>query len=174
MTRRDFYKVGTVLLSGLIGLVLTVPGVAYIISPLRKGAGAKEAEGLESLTRLSQLPVGEPRAFAIIADSQDAWVRYPKEPVGSVWLIRQADGSVKALTAECPHLGCAVGFAADHKSFFCPCHTSSFNFQGTPMNKIPPRPMDSLKVELSDDPDPIVKVKFERFRTASEEKIPLV
>jgi menaquinol-cytochrome c reductase iron-sulfur subunit len=173
MTRRDFYKVGTVLLSSLIGLVLTVPGVAYIISPLRK-KGGKEAEGLESLTRLSQLKVGQPRAFPIIADAQDAWIRYPKEPIGSVWLIREGDGQVKALTAECPHLGCAVGLAADAKSFFCPCHTSSFDFQGKPLNKIPPRPMDDLKVTLSDDPDPIVQVKFERFRTANEEKIPLV
>jgi menaquinol-cytochrome c reductase iron-sulfur subunit len=172
MTRRDFYRVGTVLLSGLIGLVLTVPGVAYIISPLRKGT--KDEEGLESLTRLSQLKVGEPRAFAIIADSQDAWVRYPKEPVGSVWLIRQADGSVTAFTAECPHLGCAVGLAADGKTFLCPCHTSAFDFQGKPLNQIPPRPMDGLEVKLSADPDPIVQVKFERFRTASEEKTPLV
>lgn len=173
MTRRDFYRAGTVLLSSLIGLVLAVPGVAYIASPLRKRSHGDD-EGLESLTRLSQLKVGEPRAFAIIADTQDAWIRYPSEPVGSVWLIRQPDGQVKALTAECPHLGCAIGFSADGKSFFCPCHTSSFDFSGKPLNKIPPRPMDDLKVELTADADPIIKVKFERFRTASEEKIPLV
>jgi menaquinol-cytochrome c reductase iron-sulfur subunit len=123
---------------------------------------------------LSQLTLNEPRSFAIVADTQDAWIHYPKEPVGSVWLIRQADGSVKAFTAECPHLGCAVGLAADGKSFLCPCHTSRFDFQGKPENQVPPRPMDSLIVELSKDADPIVKVKFERFRTLSEEKIPLV
>jgi len=33
--------------------------------------------------------------------------------------------------------------------------------------------MDRLDVELSDDPDPVVSVRFERFRTLAEEKIPL-
>jgi len=33
--------------------------------------------------------------------------------------------------------------------------------------------MDRLKVELSDDADPVVRVKFERFRTLAEEQIPL-
>jgi len=172
MTRRDFYQAGTVLLGGLIGLVLTVPGVAYLLSPLRKGSEGKEE--FESLTRLSQLKVGEPRSFAIIADTMDAWVRYPREPIGSVWLVKQADGTVSAFTAECPHLGCAINLGADGKSFLCPCHTSIFDFEGKRRNKVSPRSMDSLAVELTKDADPIVKVKFERFRTQSEEKIPLV
>ena len=174
MTRRDFYQAGTLLLSGLIGLVLSVPGVAYLVSPLRKGT--EEGEGFESLTRLSQLKAGEPRAFAIIADTQDAWVRYPKEPIGSVWLIRQPEGvepPVLAFSAECPHLGCAINLGADAKHFICPCHTSAFAMDGKPMNKIPPRPMDRLDVELSKDADPIVRVRFQRFRTLAEEQIPL-
>lgn len=171
MTRRHFFQAGTALLSSLIGLMLAVPGVAFIVSPLRKASHEKgEAE---SLTRLSQLKVGEPRSFAIIADTQDAWVRYPKELVGSVWLVRQADGSVKAFTAECPHLGGVINLTADGKSFLCPFHTSIFDFNGVPQNKVSPRPMDTLEVSLTTDPDPIVKVKFERFRTNTEEKIPL-
>ena len=34
--------------------------------------------------------------------------------------------------------------------------------------------MDTLDVKLSTDPDPEVRVKFQQFRTASEEKKPLV
>jgi menaquinol-cytochrome c reductase iron-sulfur subunit len=33
--------------------------------------------------------------------------------------------------------------------------------------------MDRLDVRLSTDPDPEVSVRFQRFRTQSEEKIPL-
>ena len=89
MTRRDFYRFATVGLGGLIGLVLAVPGVAYIVSPLRKKG---REESFETLTRLKQLEVGVPRSFAIIEERRDAWVKYPREPVGSVWLIRQPDG----------------------------------------------------------------------------------
>jgi quinol---cytochrome c reductase iron-sulfur subunit, bacillus type len=90
MTRRDIYRYATMAVGGLMGVVLAVPGVAYVVSPLRK----KETEGsLETLTRLNQLDVGVPRSFAIIKERQDAWVKYPREPVGSVWLIRQPPGA---------------------------------------------------------------------------------
>jgi menaquinol-cytochrome c reductase iron-sulfur subunit len=174
MNRRDFYRYATIALGNLVALVLAVPGVAYIIDPLKR----KSRQGVfEPLTRLGQLDVGVPRAFPIIDERTDAWVKYPREPIGSVWLIRQAAGSPKpviAFTSECPHLGCAVNLSADGKSFLCPCHTSNFDFSGKPLNQVPPRPMDSLEVELSTDDDPEVRVKYQRFRTQSEEQIPLV
>ena len=79
-----------------------------------------------------------------------------------------------AFTSECPHLGCAVNLTADGKGFLCPCHTSAFDLEGKPKNQVPPRPMDRLEVELTEGDDPEVRVKFQRFRTQSEEKIPLV
>ena len=63
--------------------------MAYIVSPLRRKG---REESFETLTRLKQLDVGVPRSFAIIEERRDAWVKYPREPVGSVWLIRQPDG----------------------------------------------------------------------------------
>lgn len=174
MTRRDFYELATVGLGTLIGAVLAVPGLAYIASPLRN---KDRDEPFETLTRLSQLEVGVPRSFAIIKERHDAWVKYPREPVGSVWLIRQPEGKgepVIALSSECPHLGCAVNLNADGKSFLCPCHTSAFDLDGTKKNAVPPRHMDRLKVELTAGDDPEVRVKFQRFRTQSEEQTPLV
>jgi menaquinol-cytochrome c reductase iron-sulfur subunit len=173
MNRRDFYRYGAIALGNLVALVLAVPGVAYLLDPLRR----KSRQGdFDSITRLGQLPVGVPQAFPIIDERVDAWVKYPREPVGSVWLIRQPAGApepVIALSAECPHLGCAVNLAPDGKSLLCPCHTSNFDFQGKPLNKVPPRPMDRLEVKLSTGDDPEVLVKFQRFRTQSEEEIPL-
>ncbi len=174
MSRRDFFRFATLGLGTLMGLALAVPGAAYVLAPLRKKSGKA---GLERLTRLSQLKVGVPRSFAIIEDRQDAWVRYPREPVGSVWLIRQPEGSppaVIAMSSECPHLGCAINLTADGKDFLCPCHTSAFDLDGKPRNSVPPRPMDRLEVELGPGDDPEVSVKFQRFRTQSEERIPLV
>ncbi|MDX2038008.1 MAG: Rieske 2Fe-2S domain-containing protein [Isosphaeraceae bacterium] len=171
MNRRSFYQLGSVLLGSAMGMVLAIPGVAYFLDPLNRKVKAGE---LRRLTTLSQLKVGVPQAFAVIDERQDAWVKYPKEPVGSVWLVRQADGQVTAFSAECPHLGCAVGLSADRKSFLCPCHTSAFDFDGTRKNQVPPRGMDTLKVELTKDADPAVLVEFQRFQTQTEEKKPLV
>jgi menaquinol-cytochrome c reductase iron-sulfur subunit len=174
MPRRGVLGALTVAVGSLVGLVLAVPGAAYVLSPLRKRG---QEGGFHTLTRLSRLEVGVPRSFAIVEERQDAWVKYPREPVGSVWLIRQAKGSgpeVIAMTSECPHLGCAVNLTADGKSFLCPCHTSTFDLDGKPENRVPPRPMDRLDVEMTKDEDPEIRVKFERFRSQSEERIPLV
>jgi menaquinol-cytochrome c reductase iron-sulfur subunit len=176
MTRRDLYRYGSVVLGGLIKLAIAVPAVGFLVSPLRKKPGQAGEDAFETLTSLSRLSVGVPRSFAIIRDITDAWVKYPAEPSGSVWLVRQPEGTtpqVVAYTAECPHLGCAINLSADGKSFLCPCHTSSFDFEGKPQNQVPPRPMDQLDVELTSDPDPMVRVKFQKFRALAEERIPL-
>lgn len=180
-SRREFYRAGSLALGGLLTLALAVPGVAYLLTPvLRRKAGASGAgggdEGYFALARLSELAEGVPKSFTILAERQDAWVRYPREPMGSVWLVRQPAGAgepVVAFTSECPHLGCSVNLAADGKSFACPCHNSSFTMEGKPTNAIPPRPMDTLAVKLSGEDDPTVSVRFERYRTMAEEKIPL-
>lgn len=176
MTRRDLHRLGTLALGGLLKLAVAVPAAAFLLSPLRKTGRAAAADELENLTSLSQLQVGVPQSFGIVRDQIDAWVKYPGEPAGSVWLVRQPEGvepKVVAFTAECPHLGCAINLAADGQGFLCPCHTSAFDREGKPLNQIPPRPMDRLDVELSTDPDPRVRVRFQRFRCLAEEKITL-
>jgi menaquinol-cytochrome c reductase iron-sulfur subunit len=170
LPRRDFLGLATAALGSLIAAVLGLPGLAYIFSPLRR----KGAEGaFHPLTRLEQLEIGVPRSFAIVEERQDSWVKYPPEPVGSVWLIRQPEGSdppVLALQSECPHLGCAVNLKADRSGFLCPCHTSAFTMDGTPTNQVPPRSMDRLEVKVVSGE---VQVKYQRFRTATVEKTPL-
>jgi len=174
MNRRDALRLATVALRSVIGLVLAVPALAYIVTPLRK----RNREGsFETLARLSQLEAGVPRSFAVIEERHDAWVKYPREPVGSVWLVRQKAGAkpaVVAFSAECPHLGCAVNLTPGGHGFLCPCHTSAFDLEGKPENKVPPRPLDRLEVEITQAADPEVRVKFQRFRSQVEEKVPLV
>ena len=168
--RRDLYRLGAIALGNLFALALAVPGLKYLLDPLGKSTGSSD---YRPLTRLGQLKVGEPRAFSIIASRQDGWVKYPEEPVGTVWLVRQPDGStpaVLAFSAECPHLSCPISLAPDHKSFLCPCHSGNFQFNGSRINEVAARGMDSLPVELSSDSDPEVRVKFERYQPQIAER----
>ena len=171
--RRDVFRLGAVALGNLFALALAVPGIKFLLDPLgKKGPGGS----FRPLTTLGQLQVGEPKAFAIIARRQDGWVRYPEEPVGSVWLVRQPEGSkepVVALSAECPHLSCPIPLAADGKTFLCPCHGANFALDGQKLNAVAARGMDTLAVEISKAGDPEVFVKFERFQPQSSEKKPL-
>jgi menaquinol-cytochrome c reductase iron-sulfur subunit len=171
--RRDFLGLATAALGSLVALIVAIPGLAYVLSPLRR----KDAEGTyHTLTRLNQLEIGVPRSFAIVEEHQDAWVKYPREPIGSVWLVRQPAGSdppVIALQSDCPHLGCPINVKRDKTGFLCPCHTSAFTLEGQPTNQVPPRSMDRLEVQVSSGENPEVRVRYQRFRTGNEEKIPL-
>lgn len=176
MNRRDWFRLGTAGLSGVVGLALAVPGVAYLLSPLLKRR-TDEAD-FHTLTRLDALTPGEPESFSIVEERRDAWVTYPAMPVGTVWLVRQPEGSeppVIALTAECPHLACKIKRSGDGRGFMCPCHASHFELDGGRINKIAPRDMDALEVAPIDpnDPEAEVRVRFRRFQTMSEKKVPL-
>ncbi|WP_435019421.1 ubiquinol-cytochrome c reductase iron-sulfur subunit [Tundrisphaera sp. TA3] len=171
--RRDLYRLGTIVLGSAFSLALAIPGIRFFVDPLTKRG---EDGDFRFLTRLGQLKVGEPQSFSILAERQDGWVRYPRQPVGSVWLIRQPETAkepVIALSSECPHLSCPVALASGGKSFLCPCHDSVFNLDGTRKNAVSPRSMDQLEVRLIGDDDPRIEVKFLRFRPQSQEKTPL-
>ena len=176
--RRDFnYALGTFGLGGLMAAVIAVPGVKYVLDPLRRGA---KAGSFRPLARLAELRVGVPTLVPILGERRDAWVKYPTQPVGSVWLVRQPEGSpepVTAFSAQCPHAGCPIDLGPGAKGFKCPCHNSDFALDGRPLNDVSPRGMDRLEVEklpTGGGPDAEVKVQFQRFQLGCKEKIPLV
>jgi Rieske Fe-S protein len=186
MNRRNVFRWGIHALRGLIALAIAVPGVAFVLTPLTRGkaraakdeGGGVGADGFIPVARLADLEPGVPRSFPVSMERQDAWVKYPAEPVGTVWLVRQPEGTeppVLALSAECPHLACQIKAAGDRKSFVCPCHDSHFKLDGERINKISPRGMDRLEVGPLDAKNPAapILVKFLRFRTMTEEKTPL-
>ncbi len=171
--RRDLLRFGAVSLGGVFSALLAVPGVRFLLGPL---ASATAERAFQPLTRLGQLKAGEPQAFAVIAERRDAWVKYPREPIGSVWLVRQPEGSnppVLAFSAECPHLSCPIGLTPDRKGFLCPCHGARFTLSGAKENAVSARGMDALAVELSGGADPEVRVRFERYQPQVAEKKPL-
>lgn len=171
--RRDIYRLGALALGGAFSLALAVPGLRFLLDPLGKKAAAGDFIPVE---RLNQLEVGVPKSVSILAERSDGWVKYPRQPVGSIFLIRQPDGvkpPVVALASECPHLSCPV--IPNGKGFLCPCHDSTFGPDGKRTNTVSPRNMDTLEVRLAaeDDPNTEILVKFTRFRPQTEEKSPL-
>ena len=143
-------------------------GVRVFSAPLRAPGG----EGYKvRLTTLRALPIGgAPLLFQVMVERSDAWTRHPLTAIGAVFLHRLDERNVRAFTAACPHLGCAVEWRGDSKTFFCPCHTSSFAVDGA---VIPPSPaaraMDTLDVEIRGDGE--VWVVFRNFKAGTSEKI---
>lgn len=122
-------------------LVPTAAGIAAFLNPLRQKSASGRFVRLASLDVLPEN--GTPQKVLVIADRTDAWNRYPREPIGAVFL-RRVGRQVTALQVVCPHAGCSINFepSAGGGKFFCPCHLASFDLAGT----APIRPRPALAI----------------------------
>ncbi len=170
--RRRFFQSALALIFGsLSGLVPASLGFYVFCDPLSRKSQSREPVRVTSLDALPN--DGLPRKFTIIADQQDAWNKFPKTPIGAVYLRRLGEQKVQALNVVCPHAGCFVAFNAERKAYLCPCHQSSFTLEGAILDARSPSPrgLDSLEVEIRNGSE--IWVKFQNYRAGQREKAPL-
>lgn len=180
VSRRNFMtKVWSVIIGGIVTLTPLVAGLAFFLDPiLRKkkaagesGAAGSPGEGFLNVISESAIPDdGTPVFQQIRKNVVDAWNTYIDQPVGSIYVRKTEDGSIIAFNSECPHLGCTVSYLDGARMFKCPCHDSKFELNGNETNKIPPRPMDELDVEVDESGN--VWVKFQSYKIGVAEQIP--
>lgn len=66
-------------------------------------------------------------------------------------LIRNTDGSYRALSATCTHLGCIVQYRGDLLEIWCACHNGLYDLNGRNISGPPPRPLEVYEVHLRED-----------------------
>ncbi len=158
----------------LIGAAAYLPpavigAVAFLRAPFRRKSRTGQAF---RLTSLDSLAIGDPpKNFPVVADRDDAWNRFPNEPIGSVLLRRTGEAEVEALNVVCPHAGCSVQYMTRGDKLYCPCHQASFSLTGLRLDEVSPCPrdLDTLEVEITDGE---VWVQIQNFRTGSTKKVP--
>lgn len=165
-TRRGFMTVVLAAGSAAIGAILMVPGVAYILDPVLRAGGAKGR--WIRVAELANLAKDVPVTAPVVGEQVDAWTKAPAVRLGTVWLRVVDNDKVSAWNAECPHLGCKVGFNEAKKHFACPCHESAFTLEGEVQGGPAPRGMDPLETRVVDGH---VEVRFVRYRAQIKERI---
>lgn len=145
---------------------VAVPGYAYLTGTDASPA-APATQNWKRVAQLERLPDGRPERVRILGETRDAFTVTRGQTLGSVWLERSGE-RVRALSAECPHLGCAIDLAGDTKSYGCPCHTSRFGLDGKAESGPSPRGMDELAVRIVDG---WVEVEFHRYRQGVGERV---
>jgi len=170
--RRSFlYQLAAGVVSGVVALGPLAAGLAFFADPLlrrRPTMKGASVDGYLPVAKIAELPAdGTPLRFVLFADKVDAWNVFRQQPIGTVYL-RQIAGQVIAFSDVCPHLGCKVDYKSGAKSFFCPCHASTFDLDGQQTNPIPPRGMDTLQVR---EESGVVWVKYENFQRGIKEKV---
>jgi len=66
-------------------------------------------------------------------------------------LIMNGDGTYRALSATCTHLGCTVQYRSDLEQIWCPCHNGHFDLFGKNVSGPPPAPLEPYDVNVKGD-----------------------
>lgn len=67
---------------------------------------------------------------------------------GNKLMLINNEGTIKAFSSVCPHLGCSVIWDQKGREFRCPCHLAVFDINGRVLKGPPPRPLDQYEVLL--------------------------
>jgi menaquinol-cytochrome c reductase iron-sulfur subunit len=164
--RREFFSWVLGIGSTAIGALLAVPGASYVLDPLLRSSGKKGR--WVRVAEFSSLNKDQPVTAPVVGEQVDAWTKSDNVRLGTVWLRVVDSDKVIAYNAECPHLGCKVGFNAEKARFGCPCHDSSFGLDGKVLGGPAPRGMDELETRVENGH---VEVRFVRFRAQVKERI---
>jgi len=131
MNRREF-----ILNLGVVGSLL-IAGLGSLINVLRfLSPGVKPREYLKvRAANIEDIPPGQ----ALFKNIQ-------KVP----FILVNRNGSVRAFSAVCTHLGCLVEWLPQEEKFFCPCHSGYFDADGRNIAGPPPSPLEEYEVEVKD------------------------
>jgi Rieske Fe-S protein len=167
--RRKFLKVATCAIGGGVGLAVAGPALVLLADPATKVTVTGPTAPLD-LGPAEQFRAGaEPRRVDVVAPViKDAWTAARNVLLGAAWIRRTAPDKLVALSAVCPHLGCAVGWDTAAGNFLCPCHDSRFSPTGQKLTGPSERGMDELPLQLVDGRLQLSWVRFKLGQTSRE------
>lgn len=139
MNRRDFIKVTTGIVGGLIAATVGLPAIAYMLDPAFK-TSAKEA--WIPIGKVADMTVGKPYAFSFTRVQVNGWERTSTTHGGFVLLRSEDPNDILILNSRCTHLSCTVNWKDEAQAYVCPCHDAKFSKEGVVLGGPPPRPLD--------------------------------
>lgn len=168
-SRRRFLKVATGCLGGGLGVALLVPAsrLALGVTGARTVTSTSEPIDAIGADQVGAVPVAVTLRAASV---RDAWSTTRDVPLGVVYLRKDEQGAIHALSGVCPHLGCTIGFDAGTGKYTCPCHESFFAVDGARETGPSKRGLDELPVTVEDGR---VKVQWIRYELGGSAKVPV-
>jgi menaquinol-cytochrome c reductase iron-sulfur subunit len=139
ISRRDFIKVTTGIIGGIIGIGVGVPAVGYLLQPAFRN---DTAEAWIPIGKLDSFPVGVPTPFSFTRTKINGWEKTATSYGGYVLRKSEDPQDMLILSSRCTHLSCRVNWNQDAKVYICPCHDAKFSEEGAVLAGPPPRPLD--------------------------------
>ncbi len=145
VSRRELLIRGTGLGMGLVGVMLSVPAIGFLLSPLF----TKQQLSWVRVGPIDNVPVNQPTALFADVPVGTGYATPPVKRV--VYVVKKADGQVKALSNICTHLQCDVHWNPTANNFLCPCHGGLYDIDGKNIGGPPPQPLAQWVHRLSTD-----------------------
>jgi menaquinol-cytochrome c reductase iron-sulfur subunit len=134
--RRDFFMRIGILLNGIVGVILAVPIVRYLLSPVAR-ARQTDNESWIPLGSVEQFPSGETRMATYRNPVVNPW---DGDTADIACWVRNVDGKMfQVFAINCAHLGCPVRWFPQSGLFMCPCHGGAYYQDGSRASGPPER-----------------------------------
>ena len=163
LERRSFLGVLLGVGAVFIGTLLSVPLIRFALFPLLRRTTDLKSSPVGALSDFSSLT--EPTLRTIQIEQVDGWRKAVSEK--AVYITKDKEGKLRALTSICPHLGCTVPWNKEKNEFICPCHGATFLPDGTRVSGPSLRGMDTLETSVQDGQ---LLVRFQYFRQLVSDK----
>ena len=136
MSRRALLMKIGLLFNGIIGVVLAVPIVRYLFSPVIR----ERKYGYESwlpLGSLERFPAGQTRLATYHNPVFNPWDGQTADI--ACWVRNLDDKNFQVFAINCAHLGCPVRWFPQSSLFLCPCHGGVYYQDGSRASGPPER-----------------------------------
>jgi Rieske Fe-S protein len=149
LSRREFIKVTTGIVGGVIGLAVGLPTAWYLIDPALR-EGGKDA--WIPIGRLEEMEIGRPYPFSFTRVQVNGWERTSSSFGGYALRRSEAPDDLLILNSRCTHLACTVNWNEAAGVYLCPCHDAKFDIEGAVLDGPPPRPLERFdEYRLTED-----------------------
>jgi menaquinol-cytochrome c reductase iron-sulfur subunit len=144
--RRMLVRIG-LFLNGIVGVILAIPIVRYLLSPVVR----ERRSGYESwlpLGSLDRFPAGQTRLATYKNPVLDPW----DGQTGNIacWVRHIDANSFQVFAINCAHLGCPVRWFPQSSLFMCPCHGGVYYEDGSRASGPPERGLFEYTYKIED------------------------
>jgi menaquinol-cytochrome c reductase iron-sulfur subunit len=144
--RQVFFKLA-ILFNGLVGVLLAIPIVRYLLSPVARGR-KPGYESWISIGSIDQFPSGQTRLATYRNPVAHPW---DGETADIPCWVRRMDGDhFQVFAINCAHLNCPVRWFPQSGLFMCPCHGGVYYADGSRAAGPPPRGLFEYSFKVQD------------------------
>ena len=133
LSRRQFALLGTQVAGAVVAVLLGIPIVGFVLSPLFR----QQPTSWQEVGDISNVPEGQPTKFTV-SFPQGEWTTAKAN--AAVFVVKQ-NNNYTILSNVCSHMQCPVHWDDTIHQFLCPCHGGLYDITGKNIGGPPPKPL---------------------------------